>query len=167
MGSEKNPITREEAFRDTWQREVVAFGTFGNGVAGDRRRGAGSAGGSAVWACPAVRVQVGAPLPGRRPSRFGGSVVAAALLPHAHQPGSGRAGATSAADVASVGMRPADRRTLKPSPGPVVRYKRSRPGELLHMDVKKLSSIPPAGDGEYTAGATPPPGGRDGPLCTP
>ncbi len=35
---------------------------------------------------PAVRVQVGAPLPGRRPSRFGGSVVAAALLPYAHRP---------------------------------------------------------------------------------
>ena len=34
---------------------------------------------------------------------------------------------------------------LKPSPGPVVRYERSSPGELLHMDVKKLSSIPPGG----------------------
>ncbi len=34
---------------------------------------------------------------------------------------------------------------LKTPPGPVVRYERERPGELLHMDVKKLSSIPPGG----------------------
>ncbi len=32
---------------------------------------------------------------------------------------------------------------LKTPPGPVVRYERDRPGELLHMDVKKLPSIPP------------------------
>ena len=34
---------------------------------------------------------------------------------------------------------------LKSPPGPVIRYERDRPGELLHMDVKKLSSIPPGG----------------------
>ena len=34
---------------------------------------------------------------------------------------------------------------LKSPPGPVIRYERERPGELLHMDVKKLASIPPGG----------------------
>ena len=39
---------------------------------------------------------------------------------------------------------------LKTPPGPVIRYERDRPGELLHMDVKKLSSIRPAGGAGWT-----------------
>ena len=39
------------------------------------------------------------------------------------------------------------------------------PGELLHMDVKKVPSIPPGGGWRVHGRATP--GGRDGPLCTP
>ena len=34
---------------------------------------------------------------------------------------------------------------LKTRPEQVVRYERDRPGELLHMDVKKIPSIPPGG----------------------
>ena len=34
---------------------------------------------------------------------------------------------------------------LKTKPGQVVRYERERPGELLHMDLKKIPSIPPGG----------------------
>jgi len=60
---------------------------------------------------PAVRVQIGAPLPGGRPSRVGRPVIAAALLPDAYQPSGGRAGATGAADVAS-----ADAENCRPPP---------------------------------------------------
>ena len=85
-----------------------------------------------------VRVQVGAPLPGGRRGRFGGSVVSAALFPHAHQPGGGGTGVAGGAgpvvgvyggagaddqsypppprSVASVGMRLSDRRAAQNPP---------------------------------------------------
>ena len=48
---------------------------------------------------------------------------------------------------------------LKISPGRVVRYERERPGELLHMDVKKLSSIPPGGGWKIHGRGNAPAGG--------
>ena len=55
---------------------------------------------------------------------------------------------------------------LKTRPEQVVRYERDRPGELLHMDVKKIPSIP-LGGGWRVHGRGNAPGGRDGPSCTP
>ena len=38
-----------------------------------------------------------------------------------------------------------DRATAKAARGPVRRYQRERPGELVHLDVKKLAGIPTGG----------------------
>ena len=71
-------------------------------------------------------------------------------------------------DVASVGMRPADpANRSKPLPG---RWCGMNGNGLVSCCIWTLRSFlpyPPAGDGRYTAGATPPPAERDGPLCTP
>ena len=100
MGSENAPYSTGGDLQGCMVTQGCRFWTFGDGVAGDRRRRAGSAGGSGDGHVPAVRIQVGAPLPGGRPSRVGEPIVAAALLPHAHQPRGGRAGVTGAAGVA-------------------------------------------------------------------
>ena len=132
---------------------------------------------------PAVRVQVGAPLPGRRPSRFGRPVVSAALLPHAHQSGGGRTGATSAAggaggpvvgvyggagaddqphppppqSFASVGMRPADRRTAQnPSRAGRCDMNVAGRGSCYTWTSRNFRPYLPAGNGRYTAAATKP-----------
>ncbi len=113
----------------------------------------------------AVRVQVGASLPGGRPSRFGGPVVAAALFPHAHQPGGGKTGVAGGAGPV-VGVYGVPERTisrtlrrhgmlrlwecdlligepLKPPPRPVVRHERGRPGELFHTSRRGMEDTWP------------------------
>ena len=42
-------------------------------------------------------------------------------------------------------MRPADREVIRASKTTAVRYERDRPGELVHMDVKKIGRIPDGG----------------------
>jgi len=57
------------------------------------------------------------------------------------------------------GLGSLDRGDRAAAPRPAVRrYQRERPGELMHVDVKKLAGIPTAAAGGCTAKATQRPG---------
>ena len=79
-------------------------------------------------------------------------------LPPGGAPFDGRAGAGPLPDAAAGPPRPGHR-TGGPH-DPVRRYERTRPGELVHVDVKKLGRIRPGGGHRAPDGR--PPGGRSG-----
>ena len=111
--------------------------------------------------------QVVAPLPRGRPCRPGGSLQPASALPD-QDPGQGRAPGRRAAPSAPARPGPsgAERRNARLDAAPdlaasrgragsptssagrgrvVRRIETSRPGELVHIDIKKQAKIPPGG----------------------
>ena len=65
----------------------------------------------------------------------------------------GLAASTVQSILKQAGMGRLDRGDRATNTTPVVRYQRERPGELIHVDIKKIAGIPPGGGWRSRVGA--------------